>query len=495
MPVTILEALADPNLLSPQFGPAWQGDAWRAFLAALFGLPIPADQLATFRACTGRQEPPTAPAREAWVPVGRRGGKSRMAALVAIYQAAFRDYRGVLAPGEVGTLPVVAADRRQARAVFGYITGMLDACPMLAQLVVHRTAESIELSTRCRIEIHTASWRALRGYTVVGAVLDEVAFWRSDDSANPDTEIVNALRPATATIPGAMIVGISSPYARRGVLWDAYRRHYGKDSDVLVWRAPTRTMNPTVPQRLVDEALAADEASARAEYLAEFRSDLEAFVAREVLDAVTVTGRLELPPLDGVTYSAFIDPSGGAQDAMTLAVAHVEQRDGAGLVVLDAVRERRPPFSPEAVVAEFAAVLRSYRVTRATGDRYAGEWPREAFQRHGITYEPAAKPKSDLYGAFLPLLTSGRVALLNVPRLHAQLLALERRTSRGGRDSIDHPPGGHDDLSNAVAGACSNAVGAPEPGVLGFYRQEATRRAESLAERAAREGGQVIPLA
>jgi len=53
----------------------------------------------------------------------------------------------------------------------------------------------------------------------------------------------------------------------------------------------------------------------------------------------------------------------------------------------------------------------------------------------------------------LPALNSGRVELLDVPRLVGQLCGLERRTARGGRDTIDHPPGGRDDVANAVAGA------------------------------------------
>jgi hypothetical protein len=113
---------------------------------------------------------------------------------------------------------------------------------------------------------------------------------------------------------------------------------------------------------------------------------------------------------------------------------------------------RRPPFSPAAAVAEFAALLREYRVTNVTGDRYAGEWPREQFRHHGITYTPADRPKSDLYRDVLALLNSGQVELLDHPRLAAQFLGLERRTARGGRDSIDHAPGAHDDLANSVAG-------------------------------------------
>jgi hypothetical protein len=98
---------------------------------------------------------------------------------------------------------------------------------------------------------------------------------------NPDRESFAALRPAMATIPGAMLLCASSPYAKRGALWDAYRRHYGKDSPALVWKAPTRVMNPSVPQSVIDAAIEADPASAAAEYGTEFRADVETFVSRE----------------------------------------------------------------------------------------------------------------------------------------------------------------------------------------------------------------------
>jgi hypothetical protein len=461
--VNIVDALADSNLLGAGFQRelgTWA--AWRVALAALFGLPMTAAEAAIYTEHTGRTVPPTTPCREGWFIVGRRGGKSRVAACVAVFLACFRDYAALLAPGERGTLPVLAADRAQARTAFRYITGLLEGSPMLARLIERQTADSIDLTNRVTLEVHTASFRAVRGYTVIGAVLDEVAFWRSEDSSvNPDREIVNALRPAMATVSSALLVAISSPYARRGVLWEMHRRHHGRDGDVLVWQAPTRIMNPTVPQRLVDEALAADEASARAEYLAEFRVDVEGFVTREVLDACTAPGRQHLPPVRGTTYTAFVDPSGGAQDAMSLAIAHQATRDGQGVAVLDYLSARKPPFSPEQVVEEFCATLEAYGVQVVTGDRYGGEWPREQFRKHGINYDPSERVKSDLYRELLPLLTSGRTELLDHARLATELLGLERRTARGGRDSIDHGPGGHDDLANAAAGALVLASAAP----------------------------------
>jgi hypothetical protein len=111
------------------------------------------------------------------------------------------------------------------------------------------------------------------GPQVAAALCDEIAFWPSDDSAEPDYAILDALRPGMATLPGAMLLCASSPYARRGALWDAWRRHYGKDGDpILVWQAPTRVMNSTVPQSIIDDAIERDPASAAAEWMAQFRA-------------------------------------------------------------------------------------------------------------------------------------------------------------------------------------------------------------------------------
>ena len=136
---------------------------------------------------------------------------------------------------------------------------------------------------------------------------------------------------------------------------------------------------------------------------------------------------------------------------MTLAIGH---REGDSVIV-DAIREAKPPLSPEQTVETFSAVLKNYNnISEIGGDKYAGEWPREQFSKHGITYEPCAKPKSDLYRDALPLLNSGLIDLLDHAKLVNQFVGLERRTARGGKDSIDHPPGPrhHDDIANAVAG-------------------------------------------
>lgn len=456
MTVTIREAMTDPQLFGDQFG----GDsfkAWRALLAGFYGLPLQGGEHDAWRQIT-RRPAPVAPCEELWLAVGRRGGKSQCAALLAVYEACFQDFTDKLAPGERATVMVLAADRKQARSAFRYITGLIESNPMLAALVERQDSESIDLANRCTIEVHTASFRAVRGYSTPLVIADEIAFWRSDDSANPDKEIINAIRPAMATL-GGRLVALSSPYARRGELWETYKRHFGREGEILVAQAPSRTMNPTLPARVVDRAMERDEASAKAEYLAEFRKDVEAFITREVVESCTIPGRIELPPVSGTQYRAFTDPAGGSgKDAWTLALAH---KDGESVVV-DAMRSRKPPFSPAGVVEEFAALLTSYGVREVTGDRYAGEFPRELFAKHGITYITADRPRSDLYRDTLPLMNSGRVELLESTDLMRQFTGLERRTSRAGKDSIDHGPGQHDDLANSVAGAIITAHGKPK---------------------------------
>jgi hypothetical protein len=453
---TVLDALESPKLFAPWFRDATTWSSWFAFLAALFALPMTTEQLTIFRERTGRVTAPIIPASEAWLICGRRAGKSFVLALCAVYLAAFHDYRQYLAPGERATVLVLACDRRQARVILRFIRGLLTGVPMLARLIKRETAESFDLTNGVSIEVATASFRSTRGYALAAALCDEIAFWPSDDAAEPDYEVLDALRPGMATIPSAKLLCASSPYARKGALFDAHRRHYGKDGDpILVWKAATRQMNPTVRQSDIDAAFERDPASATAEWMAEFRQGVEAFIAREVVDAAVQHSRYELPPVNGAHYVGFVDPSGGSADSMTLSIAHREDNNG----VLDLVREVRPPFSPDAVVGEFAHALKSYRLHRVTGDRYAGEWPAERFRVHGITYEPSEKTKSQIYSEALPLLNSGRVELLDHARLITQLTGLERRTARGGRDTIDHPQGAHDDIANAAAGALVLAAG------------------------------------
>jgi hypothetical protein len=455
----IIDAISDQNLFRPLFKDVKTWGAWLVFLKTLFGLSMGKMERSIYHQATGRQVAPKAPFREAWVVAGRRSGKSFTAALVGTFLGTFKDYRPHLAPGERAVILVLAADRSQAQVIFRYVRGFLAATPMLARLVEAERAESIDLVNRVTIQVGTCSFRSIRGLTLAAAVCDEISFWPSDDGSNPATEVLRAVRPALATLPGSLLLAISSPYSRTGPLYEAHRAHYGKDSDTLIWQAPTRLMNPSLDQGLIDRALEADPQAARAEWLAEFRDDISSFLDLETIESLIIPGRRELPPVAGAHYRAFCDPSGGRQDSFTLAISHRE-RDR---VILDVVRRRQPPFNPGDVVAEFCRVLREYGVREAHGDRYSAEWCASTFRDNGVRYVNSERDRSQIFVEALPLFTRGQVELLDDKVLKAELRGLERKTRPQGRDLITHGPGGHDDVANAACGALVLVGGAARP--------------------------------
>ena len=87
--VSILDTIGDPALFAPWFKRPESWRAWFSFLRALFGLPMGEADVATFRACTGREMPAEAGYREAWLCVGRRGGKSLVLATIATFLSCY----------------------------------------------------------------------------------------------------------------------------------------------------------------------------------------------------------------------------------------------------------------------------------------------------------------------------------------------------------------------------------------------------------------------
>ncbi len=254
-------------------------------------------------------------------------------AVLAAYIAALCDHADRLAPGERAVLPILSASVWQAQKAFGFLAGIFDAVPALSAMVIGRTAETIALSNGVDIECRPASYRTIRGVTAVAIVADEVAFWRSDNSLNPDKEILDAARPLA--------------------------RHDG--------RPP--------------------------EYDAEFRTDVAAFLDLAVVEAAVDRGVTVRRPAGGVRYRSGCDPSGGARDSFTLAIAHDED----GVAILNCLFEIKSPFNPTAAIAEMAGVLKAYGLTRTVGDKYAAEWVVDAFAKAGIKYQHSDRDRSAIY--------------------------------------------------------------------------------------------------
>lgn len=429
---------------------------WLAMLRALYGLEIPTGRHAVVAECTGRDvnKLPEDGFDTALFLTGRRSGKSRMAAIIGAYEAVLAGHHEKLAKGEQGIVAVVAPTKKQSQIVKGYLRAIFQA-PMLTKEVLNETKDGFLLRNGNKIDILTGDFRSVRGYTLLAAIIDEAAFLGLDDDAKvkSDTELVRAMKPALATV-GGKLIAITSPYARRGWTFKTYERNFGNDAGkTLVVNAASSTLNPTLPQSVVDDAMAEDRSSALSEYYGQFRDDVGEFLSLEVIRSCVVEGRQALAEDRNKRYFAFADVSGGRADASALAIAHRTGRK----IILDRLVVVKPPFNPNAVIAGFCQLARSYGCRVVTGDNYAAEFVAEAFRANGMNYMKSELNKSALYLELIPKMCSGEVELLDFEPLINQLANLERRTRSGGKDIVDHPPSGHDDAANAAAGAIFHA--------------------------------------
>jgi hypothetical protein len=416
---------------------------WLIILKAVFGLPLHHSEWSIYKKFTEREELPGR-CSECYVIAGRRAGKSFMTSIILVYLAVFVPWE--LKSG-TGHILCIATDRAQAQVIFRYIKSILEL-PIFKGIVEKALTEQIHFKNGVIIGVHSCNYRALRGYKILAAVLDELAFFRVE-GFSPAEEILRSLRPALGEIANSLLMCISTPYSRVGPLWEAYQKHYGKESPgTLVVKAATLALNPTYSKEHIDREIEEDPISAQTEYFADWRTDIVGLFSPEVLEPCIAEGRHELPKVQGVKYKGFIDPSGGRGDAMTLSIGHDED----GIIVQDCIRIFNAPFNPSDAVEEFAKTLKAYGIREAWGDKYSGEWCSSAFKEVGIEYKNIEQTRTELYRELIPKVMTQKIEILDNSQQTIELRQLERRTGRGGREVIDHPPKAHDDLVNALAG-------------------------------------------
>ena len=428
---------------------------WLVVFAAIFGLPMTAAQKAVYREFTGRTDYPKKPFRRALLLCGRRGGKSWAMALIGTYIACFRDFSQYIAPGEKGIVSIVAADRSQALVILRYISGFLQA-PLLKDRVIRETAESFELKGNIIIEVQTCSFKALRGYTYVACLADEMSSWESGPtSANPSTEVVTAILPALKTIPNSLFLIGTTPLGRDTLVGDIWERHYGPKNDpvYLIWQADSRSMNPTLSAEDIALDIELDPERMTAEYTASFRQNQNSLFPYEKIECATDKGVFERQYDDCQTYTAALDASSGrAKDSFTLAIAHRDYETDK--CILDVMIEARPEFEIEDVIKEMAAYILQYRCTQIFADNWSFVWVQREFARasnEAIQIEACGPgiDRSVIYSRVAPLFNSGRARLVDHARLQQQLASLVRFPGRG-KDHIDALGGKSEDCANAA---------------------------------------------
>jgi hypothetical protein len=452
--VSLREALSDPKLLGDALpGHSWA--AWRTILIAAMGEELTPDERAVFARLTGGREcEPLEPVEILLIVAGRRSGKSRALSVLATYLSCLCDWSEHLYIGEVGTALYQAPTQRQASQALRYATDLIDHVDLLKQTVENRTSDCLTLRRSIELTAQAANWRYSRGSTCICCVLDETAFFHNaEDSANSDEELLTALMPSLSTTSGPMLIA-SSPKDMQGIVYQLHKKHFGKDGDpkILVVQAASRELNPLLKESVVARAYQTDPTAADAEYGGQFREPLTAYLSRELIERAVEPGITERPPLPGVQYVAFVDCSSGAgTDSFACAIGHKARDKERDVVVIDTIIAQKPPFSPLDVIAALAEHLKRWRIHEVMGDGYGKPFI-SIFAKSAISYVTTPLDTSAIYLHALPAWTSNSVAMLANPLAIDQTANLRRKIGQGGRETVDHPRGAHDDLANVVAG-------------------------------------------
>jgi hypothetical protein len=495
--VTLSRSLVDPALFGGTFGaPSFW--TWRVVAKLIDGIPLAEPrEIELFKQCAGRTELPAKPVQRIIILIGRRGGKDRFLSAVAVWRAALcTDWRKHISAGEQAVVILLGADKKQATILRRYCEGLLRA-PMLAQEITRQTGEVIEFRNGASLEIATNDARLVRGRSAIAVLGSECCHWKTDEhAASSDEEVVGAAEPSMAMCPGGGLLLLGSSVHRKvGYMHRQYKKLHGNnDADSICWFAPSAVMNSQLPAHVIDRALAEDAPKARAEYQNIWREDLNDFIPFDAIETCPDFGVQERAPRPGVRYVAYCDASSGVGDSFAIAIAHRGTPH-----MLDVVRERRPRFDPAEVVAEFARLLKIYKITEVQGDKYAIGFHQAEWRAHGIKFIACEHTTSENYLHALPLLLAGRVRLLDNVTLRHQLASLERRVGAAERETVSRPQhaGAHDDVACAACGALVlaatqrshdywRAALGLEPPPAPPQESEAQRRAREESERVER---------
>lgn len=495
-PVAFLERYL-PHPLSP---------AWRAVVRAIYGLALDDADRKVLDQIAGHTKPSPAGYTDACAIVGRRGGKSEVTAGLGLFEALVTDHMAFIAQGQRAHFFIVSRTIKQSTQVFRYARQMVERNEELSALLECEPTESnnaggeLKFINGASLSCFAAIKASARGFTVLGAVFDEFAWLNPDeDSANQDEEVVTAVRYGAAPPEGApprrMLV-ISSPAAKRGLVWDLWSQHYGRpDAPVLVVQGNTKAFNPSISEKWLAAEQKRDPKAYLREIEAQFADAISAWIDRAAVEQATLNRTAD--PLHSVndTYFAAVD-IGFKRDRSVLVIAHVEKvpfehlREQEAVIVraddltgqsvpmrrtwepklrfvVDGVWVWTPtpdaPLDAPKLVAAIADIVFPYGIREIHADQYSIVPLQGEFKRHQITLTEltwSSQSKLEAFNSLRESFYDSRVSLPNMPIIVEELTQLQEKIS-GNVVRFAAPGKQHDDVAHAIAACHLHAMTRP----------------------------------
>lgn len=440
----IVERLRSARAFGASFGDLTPWRRWIVALRGLYGLKFERGDQAIW------DEHANVPPRygqgfkTALFLCGRQSGKSSIAAAIANHEVLDAPHPRT---GETYSL-LIGQDERAARKILlAYATSLVEQSENYrARLLTDPRKSELHFDNANNLLVLPCVPASIRGYRAHCVVVDEFC-WLGDGI---DEDLIAAARPVLSSTDGRLVL-ISSPGGPSGVAYDMVQRN---DPDVLIWRAPSYLMNPTISRTFLDQLKRHDPMAYEREIEGLFGATETTLLDPRQVEAACRADALHLEPREGFDRAAFVDVSGGRVDRAALAIVHVEN----GRAIVDALHYWTPPFSPADFVDSCLPLLARYGIRSVRGDQYAASINEDLWRERRIDYQRSHLTRSQILLSMVPVFAGGLCELPNDPLMVREFKALQRRATRSGREVTEHPRSGSDDVCNAVAGAVVHAL-------------------------------------
>jgi hypothetical protein len=412
--------------------------------------------------------------------VGRRGGKSTLASIIAVYSTFKVNWKSFLSKTPVATVAILSHSVDFSQEVLDILKTMFEDSEILTRLRNKKRKDTqstfhlkipfildtgeVEYS-EVAVKVGAASKKTTRGRAVCTLLTDEIAFWNLDaTAAESDADVIKAVTPALAQFGRhGTIIKLSSPAIKQGVLWNEWSsREFLKSQGYIQFKAPSWVWNTILDKDFFKTEYVRDPTGFDTEYRANFVDSISNFILPDYVDMCVVKGVTFLPPSESnkTVYSAAIDAAFKSDRFAFTLVGNNEHR-----ITTHVIKywegSRQNPVKAFEVAKYIRNVCKEFGINEVRADQHSYQPLREIFQTYGInlvenTFSLPYKRK--IYFALKRLIHNQNIDLLDVPLLSKEIKELQVEQTPNGQIRIGHPQGGSDDLSDALAVATFAAL-------------------------------------
>lgn len=408
--------------------------------------------------------------------IGRRGGKSTIASILALFGVIKENWKPMLHKTPHATVLILSHTKEFSQEILEILRDMVYASPILSRLLNKKRKntqytfnmqvpfltevkgeKTIEYS-KVQVAVGAASKKTVRGKAICFSLNDEIAYWGTDEKyAETDEDIIRAIRPSLGQFQGkGMMIKLSSPGLKQGILYEEYQNREDLPDSFVVFKAPSWYWNNIVQAKFFETEYKLDPNGFASEYRADFVDSLSDFIMTDMVDACVIRGSTIRPPEakgEDVTYVAAIDAAFKG-DRFTFSITGYHEGRFKQYVMMSWEGSRSKPVSAHNIAKFIRNVAKDYSISAVHADQYAFQPLKEIFEQYNLVLNETPftnKFKKQIYYNLKTLIHNQKIDLLDNAQCIKEIKQLQVEQTSTGTVRIGHPPGGHDDCADVVA--------------------------------------------